>query len=64
MYKRQTQNFQRIIPCGIAPLKKAHEAGTCWFPLIYEYQIFKKYQKGMDKSNKIKWGLPMCDLSS
>ena len=54
MYKRQTQNFQRIIPCGIAPLKKAHEAGTCWFPLIYEYQIFKKYQKGMDKSNKIK----------
>ena len=47
MHKNQTQNFGRIGPFGIAPVKKAHKARTRWYhgPFIYIYI-------GMDRSNK------------
>ena len=55
-HKHQTQNFQRISPFGIAPVKKStlgQDMLVSWtIPSIYQYQIFKKYKKGMDRSNK------------
>ena len=54
IHKHQTQNFRRINPFGIAPVKKVHNARTLWYrgpiPSIYRYQILKKKYK-----NKQEW---------
>ena len=31
IHKHQTQNFRRISPFGITPVKKAHKARTRWY---------------------------------
>ena len=31
IHKRQTQNFRKISPFGIIPVKKAHKARTHWY---------------------------------
>ena len=54
--KHQTQNFQRISPFGITPVKKkahkARHAGIVDHSVNLSIQDFKKYKKGMDRSNK------------
>ena len=58
IHKHRTQNFQRISLFGITPVEKAHKARTRWYhtiPSIYQYQIFKKYEKGMGRSSKKKF---------
>ena len=56
IHKHRTQNFRRINPFGITPVEKTHKARTRWYrdpiPSISQYQILKKYKKGMDRSNK------------
>ena len=43
------QNFQRVSPFNITPVKRAHTTRTCWysqlFHLIYRYQVKEKYKK-------------------
>ena len=56
IHKHQTQNFQRISPFGITPVEKAHKARTHWYRGPFRHlsipDFFKKYKKGMDRSNK------------
>ena len=56
IHKHRTYNFRRISPFGITPVEKAHKARTRWyrgpFRQFFQYQILKKYKKGMDRSNK------------
>ena len=52
-------NFQRVSPFNISPVKRTHEAKTCWyhqpFRLIYWHQIKDKHKQEMARSNnKIK----------
>ena len=59
IHKHRTQNFRRISPFGITPVEKAHEARTRWYRgpfrrFINTRFFFKKYKKGMDRSNKKK----------
>ena len=42
--KHQTQNFRRISPFSIAPVKKARKARTYWY-----YAPFHQCKKGMDR---------------
>ena len=55
MRKHRTQNFRRISPFGITPVKKAHKARTRWyrgpFRRFNNTRFLKKYKKGMDRSN-------------
>ena len=50
IHKHRTQNFRRISPFGITPVKKAYTARARW----YQYQIFLKVKKGMGRGNKKK----------
>ena len=55
IYKHWTQNFRRISPFGTNPVKKAHKAGTVGtmdHSVDLSIPEFKKYKKGMDRSNK------------
>ena len=58
-HKHRTQNFQRIRPFGITPVKKACKARTRWYRGPFRRFIntsntrfLKRYKKGMDRSNK------------
>ena len=55
-HKHRTQNFRRISPFGITPVKKAHTARTRWyrgpFPRFINPRFFLKYVK---KKKKKKW---------
>ena len=55
-HKHRTQNFRRISPFGITPVKKAHQARTRWyrgqFRRFINTTFKKKYKKGMGRSNK------------
>ena len=51
IHKHWTQTFRRISPFGITPVEKTHKVSWT-IPSIYQYQILKKYKKGMDRSNK------------
>ena len=56
IHKHRTQNFRRISPFGIIPVKKAHKARTRWYrgpfrPFI-NTRFLKSIKKGMDRSNK------------
>ena len=72
MHKHQTQNFRRISPFGIAPIKKAHKARTRWYrgpfrrfintrfsKSIFK-QILKKYKKERTEAIKNKKLLYKC----
>ena len=56
IHKHRTQNFRRISPFGITPVEKAHKARTRWhrgpFRRFIDTRFFKKYKKGIDRSNK------------
>ena len=47
--------FEELVP-SVSPLLKKHirlgHAGTWTILSIFQYQILKKYKKGMDRSNK------------
>ena len=47
IHKHQTQDFRKISPFGITPVKKARKARTRWYHRlsIYQHQILKKYKK-------------------
>ena len=49
IHKHQTQNFGRISPFGIAPVKKTHKARTRWhcgpFRRFINIKIFKSIKK-------------------
>ena len=56
IHKHWTQNFQRISPFGITPVEKHIRLGHAG---IVDHSVdlsipdfFKKYKKGMDRSNK------------
>ena len=54
IHKHQTQNFEELVP-SVSPLLKKHIRLVSWtIPSIYQYQIFKKHKRGMDRSNKKK----------
>ena len=44
-HKHQTQNFRRISPFGIVPVKKAHKARTRWYrgPFRRKIKMLYKY---------------------
>ena len=56
IHKHRTQNFRRISPFGITPVKKAHKARARWYRGLFRRFIntrFEEYiKKGMDRSNK------------
>ena len=57
IHKHRTQNFRRISPFRITPVEKAHKARTRWYRGLFRRFIdtrffFKKYKKGMGRSNK------------
>ena len=55
----QTQNFQRICPFNIAPVKKAHKARTRWyrgpFCQIINTRFSTKYENGMLVISLVFW---------
>ena len=56
-HKHRTQNLGRTSPHGIIPAKQTHKArqdtlASRTTPSTHQYQIFKKYEKGMDRSIK------------
>ena len=57
IHKHRTQNFRRISPFGITPIKKhirLGHAGIVDHSADLSIPDFKKkYKKGMDRSNKI-----------
>ena len=55
IHKHRTQNFRKISPFGITLLKKRiwlGHAGIVDHSVDLSIQDFKKYKKGMDRSNK------------
>ena len=55
IHKHRTQNFRRISPFDITPVKKAHKARTRWYRGPFDLSIpdfQKSIKKGMDRSNK------------
>ena len=50
IHKHRTQNFRRISPFGIAPVKKARKARTRWYR--EQFRRIISIKKGMDRSNK------------
>ena len=54
--KQNIHKHQTINPFGITPVEKACKARTCWyrgpFSRFIITRFFKKYKKGMDRSNK------------
>ena len=57
IHKHRTQKFRRISPFGITPVKKKKHtrlghSGIMDHSVDLSISIFKKYKKGMDRSNK------------
>ena len=54
--KQKNNKIRRNSPFGIAPIKKAHKARTCWYRGLFRRfintRLKKKYKKVMDRSNK------------
>ena len=55
IHKHQTQNFEELVPL-VSPLLKKHiklgHAGIVDHSIDLSIPDFKKYKKGMDRSNK------------
>ena len=49
IHKRQLQNFRRISPFGIAPVKKAHKARTRWYRGPFRLFINTRFLKSIKK---------------
>ena len=45
IHKQQTQNFQKISPFGITPVKKAHKARTRWYRGLFRRFINIRLKK-------------------
>ena len=52
IHKHRTQNFRRISPFGITPVKKAHKARTRWYRGPFRRFINTRFLK---KSIKKEW---------
>ena len=57
IHKHQTQNFRRVDPFSIAPVKKAHKARTRWYRGPFHQFINTRFLKSVtkertDRSNK------------
>ena len=52
MHKHRTQNFRRINPFGITPVKNAHKPRTRWYHGPFHRFINTRYLK---KSMKKEW---------
>ena len=49
IHKRQTQNFQRVSPFGIIPVKKAHKARKRWYRGPFRQFINTRFFKSIKK---------------
>ena len=49
MHKHRTQNFRRISPIGITPVRKAHKARTRWYRGPYHGFIDTRFEKSIKK---------------
>ena len=49
IHKHGTQNFRRISPFGIAPVKKAHKARTRWYRGPFRRFINTRFEKSTKK---------------
>ena len=49
IHKHRTQNFRRISPFGIAPVKKAHKARTHWYHGPFHQFINTRFLRSIRK---------------
>ena len=52
IHKHRTQNFRRIGPFGITPVKKAHKARTRWYRGPFRQFIDTGFKKSIKKEWK------------